>query len=105
MHPLARFKVVSPTPHPSSFFSSHGIPSSLTFPERKLKKKNIGNRTLGGPSGAAGISSHGHSLLLLGHILEELLGALQLPAVDRLGGLAGVLERDAEVGAAGAGRL
>lgn len=38
-------------------------------------------------------------------VLEESDGALELPAVDGLGGLAGVLERAAEVGTAGAGRL
>ena len=38
-------------------------------------------------------------------VLEELQGAVQLPAVDGLGGLSGVLERNAEVGTAGAGRL
>lgn len=38
-------------------------------------------------------------------VLEELNGALQLPSVDGLGGLAGVLEGDTEVGAAGAGGL
>ena len=38
-------------------------------------------------------------------VLEELQGAVQLPAVDGLGGLPGVLERNAEVGTAGAGRL
>jgi hypothetical protein len=39
------------------------------------------------------------------HILEEGNSALQLPAVDGLGGLVGVLEGDSEVGTAGAGRL
>jgi hypothetical protein len=38
-------------------------------------------------------------------VLEEGNGALELPAVDGLGGLAGVLEGDSEVGTAGAGRL
>lgn len=38
-------------------------------------------------------------------VLEELDSSLQLPAVDGLGGLAGVLERNSEVGTAGAGRL
>ena len=36
-------------------------------------------------------------------ILEEGDGAGELPAVDGLGGLAGVLEGGSEVGAAGAG--
>ena len=38
-------------------------------------------------------------------ILEESHGTLEFPAIDGLGGLAGVLEGDAEVGTAGAGRL
>ena len=42
---------------------------------------------------------------MLLHILEEANGAGELPAVDGLGGLAGVLERDTEVGAASAGAL
>jgi len=38
-------------------------------------------------------------------VLEVLDGALELPAIDGLGGLAGVLERNTEVRAPGAGRL
>jgi hypothetical protein len=38
-------------------------------------------------------------------VLKELDGALQLPSVDGLSGLAGVLEGDTEVGAARAGGL
>jgi len=38
-------------------------------------------------------------------VLEVLEGAGDLPAVDGLGGLAGVLERNTEVGAARAGGL
>ncbi len=38
-------------------------------------------------------------------VLEELDSTVELPAVDGLGSLAGVLEGDAEVGTAGAGRL
>jgi len=65
----------------------------------------ISGRTLGAAAGAAGISSHGDSLLVLLDVLEEGNSALQLPAVDGLGGLAGVLEGDSQVGTAGAGRL
>ena len=61
--------------------------------------------TLGGAAGAAGVSAHGDGLLVLLHVLEEGNGTLELPAVDGLGGLAGVLEGDTEVGTAGAGRL
>lgn len=32
-------------------------------------------------------------------------GALELPAIDGLGGFTGIFERDTEVGAAGAGRF
>lgn len=60
---------------------------------------------MGAATGAAGVPAHGDSLLLLLDVLEELDGAVQLPAVDGLGGLAGVLERDTQVRAAGAGRL
>lgn len=42
---------------------------------------------------------------MLLNILEELHGALQLPSVDGLGGLACVLERNTEIGTAGASRL
>lgn len=38
-------------------------------------------------------------------VLEELDSSLQLPAVDGLSGLSGVLEGNSEVGTAGAGRL
>jgi hypothetical protein len=38
-------------------------------------------------------------------VLKEGNSTLQLPAVDGLGGLAGVLEGNTEVGTAGAGRL
>lgn len=42
---------------------------------------------------------------MLLHVLEKSNSALQLPAVDSLGGLAGVLEGNSQVGTAGAGRL
>jgi len=41
------------------------------------------------------VPPHGHGLLLLNHIVEVGQCALQLPAVDRLRRLAGVLEGDA----------
>lgn len=52
---------------------------------------------------APGISPHRHSLDMSLDVLEVGDGALELPAVDGLGGLAGVLERNTEVGATGAG--
>jgi hypothetical protein len=61
--------------------------------------------TLSCASSAAGEPPHGNGLLVLENISEVGQGALELPAVDGLGGLAGVLEGDAEVAAAGAGRL
>ena len=63
------------------------------------------NRTLSSSAGAASVSSHGDGLGLLLDVLEELDGAGQLPAIDGLSGLAGVLERNSEVGTAGTSRL
>lgn len=63
------------------------------------------SRTLGSAADGAGIAAHGDSLALLLDVLEELDGALELPAVDGLSGLAGVLEGHTQVGTAGAGRL
>lgn len=60
---------------------------------------------LGGAADGAGVAAEGDSLLLLGDVLEEGDGALELPAVDGLGGLTGVLEGHTEVGTARAGRL
>lgn len=62
-------------------------------------------RTLSGATSAASVTAHGDGLLVSLDILEESDGTLELPAVDGLGGLAGVLERNPEVGTAGAGRL
>lgn len=62
-------------------------------------------RTLSSAAGTAGVAAHGDGLVMALDVLEELESTLELPAVDGLGGLAGVLERDTEVGAAGAGRL
>jgi hypothetical protein len=84
--------------------SSRGVismqsPFQLWFASREK------NRTLSSASNATGIAAHGNSLLLLLNILEELLRTLELPAVDRLCRLPGVLEGNAEVGAASAGRF
>lgn len=62
-------------------------------------------RTLRGAADGAGVAAEGDGLLLLLDVLKEGDSALQLPAVDGLGGLAGVLEGHTEVGTAGAGRL
>lgn len=50
-----------------------------------------------------GISPHRHRLGVPNHIVQVGDGALELPAVDGLGGFTCVLEGNAEVGAAGAG--
>lgn len=55
--------------------------------------------TLCGSASAASVSSHWDSLLQFLNILKVLDGALEFPAVDGLGGLAGVLEADSEVAA------
>ena len=63
------------------------------------------SRTLGSTASAPGISPHGDGLSVRLDVLEVLEGAGDLPAVDGLGGLAGVLERNTEVGTASAGGL
>lgn len=60
---------------------------------------------LGGAASAPGITSHGDSLGVVLDVLEVLDGTGDLPAVDGLSGLTGVLERDTEVGTASAGAL
>ena len=60
---------------------------------------------MGSTASAPGISPHGDGLDVALDVLEVLEGTGDLPAVDGLGGLAGVLERDTEVGAASAGGL
>lgn len=61
--------------------------------------------TLSTSSGTAGISSHGNSLLVSNHILEESHSTLQLESVDGLSSLTGVLEAGSKIGAASAGAL
>lgn len=62
----------------------------------------ISKHTLRSPSRTPSIPPHRHSLLLLNNIVQVCQRALELPAIDRLGRLAGVFEGNAEVGAAGA---
>lgn len=64
-----------------------------------------GRLTLGGAASAPGITSHGDGLGVVLDVLEVLEGTGDLPAVDGLSGLTGVLERDTEVRAASAGAL
>lgn len=61
--------------------------------------------TLCSTSSSASVSPHGDGLLVVDDIGEEGLRALELPAVDGLGGLSCVLEAHTEVGAARAGAL
>ena len=58
-------------------------------------------RTLRSTASAPSISPHWHGFLVFLHIVEVGEGALQFPAVDGLGGFAGVFEGAAEVGAPG----
>jgi len=48
-------------------------------------------------SSTSSIPPHGNGLLMLCDVLEILNGALKLPSVDGLGGLAGVFEGDTKV--------
>lgn len=77
------------------------------FPQQKILPDIGGDnkRTLGGATGSAGVPPHGNGLLVLLNVLEELHGTLELPAIDGLGGLAGVLEGHTEVCSARASRL
>ena len=52
---------------------------------------------------APSIPPHGHGFFVVLHIVEVGEGAGEFPAVDCLGGFAGVFEGAAEVGAARAG--
>ena len=61
--------------------------------------------TLGVAASAASESAEGNNLGLVLDVVEEGKSALQLHAVDGLGGLAGVLEADTQVRAPGAGAL
>ena len=60
-------------------------------------------RTLRGPPCTSGIPPHGNRLFVINHVAQVCQRALELPAIDRLGGFAGVFEGDAEVGAVSAG--
>lgn len=88
--------------NPPSSISSKRNPHSQMH--REFRVRGI-VRTLSSAANGASVAAHGDSLRLLLDVLKELDGALQLPAVDGLGGLAGVLEGHSEVGTAGAGRL
>lgn len=72
---------------------------------QSLQFLNQASLTLRAATSAASVPPHGDGLDLLGDILEVLGGTVELPAVDGLGGLAGVLEGDTEVGATSASAL
>lgn len=61
--------------------------------------------TLSGAAFATSVPPHGHNLGLVLNVVEELKGALELHALNGLGGLTGVLEADTQVRAPGAGAL
>jgi len=75
------------------------------LPSNFRVRVRLGRLTLSSASSAASVPPHGNGLLVLQDISEVGERAVELPAVDGLGGLAGVLEGNAEVAAAGAGRL
>ena len=77
-------------------------PRSIHFPIISIPVYRISKRTLRRPSRTPSISPHGHGLLFLNNIIQVCQRALELPAIDRLGCLAGVFKGNAEVGAAGA---
>ena len=77
----------------------------LDFFQNWLSSARRISLTLGSAAGRTGISAHGNGLLVIDDILEVDESTLQLPSVDRLGSLAGVLEADAEVRAPSAGAL
>ena len=77
----------------------------MTTIQASVSPKATRQLTLRAAAGGTGVPPHGNGLGLLLDVLEVLEGALKLPAVDGLGGLPGVLEGDAEVGAASASAL
>lgn len=70
--------------------------------EKGIQKERENVFTLSGSPCAAGIPPHGDRFCVPDDVVEVGDGALEFPAVDSLSGLAGVLEGDTEVGAAGA---
>jgi hypothetical protein len=89
---------------------SIAVPSLPVFPSVQilivhLCVRSRGSLTLSGASSGTGVAAHGNGLLVVEDVAKVGEGALKLPSVDGLGGLAGVLERNTEVGAASAGAL
>lgn len=77
---------------------------SIPISSQKLCRKTH-QLTLSAATGAASVPTHGDGLSLLGDVVEEGKGTLQLHAVDSLSSLTGVLEADTEVRAPSAGAL
>lgn len=73
--------------------------------ENASKSQYAGRLTLSRPANVTRISSERNGLLVVQDVLEVRIGALQLHAIDGLGGLARVLEADTQVRAPGAGAL
>lgn len=61
--------------------------------------------TLGGSSDGVVESSERNGSLVVQHLVQVFLGLLEVPAVDGLGGLSGVLERHSQVSTTSGGRL
>ena len=61
--------------------------------------------TLCGAASAPSIPPHWHGFLMFPHILQICQGPRHFPAIDRLGGLARILEGDTKVRASSAGAL
>ena len=89
---------------PTSQSKSNSRPRADHFRVHKSNHKCI-PLTLSATSDAVSEPSERNDLLVCDDILKVLNSALQLEAADRLRGLAGVLEADAEVGAASASAL
>lgn len=88
---LLSCREVPSAPDPRTAYPTSICP--IPFPTLLFSASAGGVLTLCSTSGSASVSSHGNGLLVVDDILEELLRPLELPAIDGLGGLSGVLER------------
>ena len=102
---LKKTYMSAPVPEIPHVTQGHSSQYPMLHQARSKRLADFAIRTLGSPSSAPRVPSHRHRLLLQLDILEEGDGALELPAVDGLGGFPCVLERHSEVRAARAGRL
>lgn len=91
----------------------HDIASAVVLPvfpalfqsPTQCSQRSKGALTLCTTASAAGVPPHGNGLLLLRDVTKVGQRTLQLPSIDSLSGLAGVLEGDAKVAAASPGGL